>query len=166
LQWGWGPSEERKEATTKEVASFRKTREVMRGNRKRAPLRVGTVSKSVLICACIAGIGLTYVWQKDQIYRLGDEIKRREGAIIAAEKRNTMLAAQVAQLKSPSMLELRCQQYGLSLVAPREQQMVRLMEPGPEWDVKLIPTAAPAQPIAPARKRPAAKSQPKTVARR
>jgi cell division protein FtsB len=117
----------------------------MKHNRKREPLRVGTVSKSVLVCVCIAVVGVAYVWQKNQIYRLGDDLKKREAAFRDAEKRNTMLAAQLAQLKSPGLLEARCQQYGLGLVAPREQQMVRLPEPGPEWDVRLLaPVTAPA----------------------
>jgi hypothetical protein len=118
----------------------------------------------VLTCFCIAAVGLTYVWQKNQIYRLGDEVKKRETALLAAEKRNTMLAAQLAQLKSPALLESRCQQYGLGLVAPREQQMVRLLEPGSEWDAKLLMPAAPAA-LATAKKtttKPAAK----TLARR
>ncbi len=125
---------------------------------------MGTVSRSVLTCFCIAAVGLTYVWQKNQIYRLGDEVKKRETALLAAEKRNTMLAAQLAQLKSPALLESRCQQYGLGLVAPREQQMVRLLEPGSEWDAKLLMPAAPAA-LATAKKtttKPAAK----TLARR
>jgi hypothetical protein len=77
-----------------------------------------------------------------------------------------MLAAQLAQLQSPAMLELRCQQYGLSLVAPKEAQMVRLREPGPEWDLKLVSATQPQLP--PATKRPGtpAKTQPRTVARR
>ena len=114
----------------------------MKQNRKREPLRVGTVSRSVLACVCFAVVGVAYVWQKNQIYRLGDDLKKREAAVSAAEKRNTMLAAQLAQLKSPALLEARCQQYGLGLVAPREQQMVRLPEPGPEWDAKLLTPAA------------------------
>ena len=117
----------------------------MRRNRKRESLRFGTVARSVVTCACVAAIGLAYVWQKNQIYRLGDELKKREATLAAAEKRNTMLDAQLAQLKSPSLLEARCQQYNLGLVAPRETQMVRLYEPGAEWDVRLLPVAAPAR---------------------
>jgi cell division protein FtsB len=134
----------------------------MKTNRKRAPLRVGTVGKSVLTCVCLAAFGLAYVWQKNHLYRLGDEIKKREAALVAAEKRNTMLAAQLAQLQSPAYLEARCQQYGLGLVAPKEQQMVRLLEPGPEWDVKVV------APVTTTAKAPAKKSLPatKTVARR
>jgi cell division protein FtsB len=130
----------------------------MKLNRKKEPLRVGTVGRLVLACVCIAIAGVAYVWQKNQIYRLGDDLRKREAAVSAAEKRNTMLAAQLAQLKSPTLLEARCQQYGLGLVAPREQQMVRLPEPGPEWDAKVLAPVA----IAVAPKKPATR----TVARR
>lgn len=139
----------------------------MKSNRKREPLRVGTVSRSVLTCVCIAGIGVAYVWQKNQIYRLGDEIKKREAAVSAAEKRNSMLASQLAQLKSPAFLEARCQQYGLNLVAPRETQIVRLGEPGKEWDTKLlmpvavVPVPAKRKPVT-----PVSTAATRTVARR
>jgi len=133
----------------------------MKPNRKKEPLRLSTVSQSVLACVCIGCIGLAYVWQKNRIYRLGDELKKLEAAVTAAEKRNAMLAAQLAQLKSPAWLEARCQQYGLGLVAPREQQIVRLPEPGPDWDVKFLAPLPVAAPLAPAKK-PAAR----TVARR
>jgi len=123
----------------------------MRRNRKREPLRLGTVAKSVLVCACLAASGLGYVWQKNQIYRLGDDLRRREAALAAMEKRNTMLAAQLAHLKSPAYLESRCQQYQLGLGAPREGQVVRLYEPGAEWDAALRrPALALAAPPAPA----------------
>jgi cell division protein FtsB len=123
----------------------------MQRNRKRESLRFGTVAKSIFACVSIAVVGLGYVWQKNQIYRLGDEIKRREVALMSLDKRNLMLNAQLAQLKSPGQLEARCQQYNLGLVAPREAQMVRLYEPGAAWDVQLakvlpvqIPNRAPA----------------------
>jgi len=118
----------------------------MRSNRKRESLHFGTVAKSLLICGFVGVIGLTYVWQKNQIYRLGDDIKKRENMLAAAEKRNVMLEAQLAQLKSPAYLESRCKQYNLTLVAPREAQMIRLYEPGAEWDVKPAVAAVPAPP--------------------
>ncbi|MGD0016509.1 MAG: hypothetical protein ABSC38_03200 [Verrucomicrobiia bacterium] len=113
----------------------------MRQNRKREPLRLGTVAKSLIACMCVAVLGLLYVYGKNQINRLGDEIGKREATLTAAEKRNTMLAAQLAQLKSPSVLEQRCQQYNLGLVAPKDAQVVRVYEPGPEWDAQLVKSA-------------------------
>ena len=116
----------------------------MRSNRKRESLRFGNVAKSLITCLAISAIGVGYVWQKNQIYRLGDEIKKRETAFAAAEKRNTMLAAQLAQLKSPVYLEARCQQANLGLAAPKETQTIRLLEPGPEWDARFLPAVQPA----------------------
>ncbi|MCX7885651.1 MAG: septum formation initiator family protein [Verrucomicrobiae bacterium] len=104
---------------------------------------MGTVGRCVLACGCIAGVGVAYVWQKNQIYRLGDELKKREAAVVAAQKRAAVLAAHVAQLKSPALLEASCRQHGLGLVAPREGQIVRLPEPGQEWETRLwVPAAA------------------------
>lgn len=121
----------------------------MKRNRKREPLRFGTVTKSLFVCICVAISGLGYVWQKNTIYRLGDEIKKREALLSSAQKRNLMLAAQLAHLESPAELETKCQEYNLSLVAPKESQVVRLYEPGPEWDIQManapLPPRLPAQ---------------------
>jgi cell division protein FtsB len=90
---------------------------------------LGVLVRVLLGCVYFAAIGLGYVWNQNQIYRLGDEIKRREATLAALEKRNAMLAAQLAQLKSPGFLESRNQQYQLGLVPVREAQTVRLWEP-------------------------------------
>ena len=133
----------------------------MKRNRKRESLRFGTVTKSLVVCTCIAISGLGYVWQKNAIYRLGDEIKKRETALSSAHKRNLMLAAQMAHLESPAQLEAECQQYNLSLVAPKESQVVRLYEPGQEWDMQMANAPLPAQ-LQPQEHG----SQPKTLAKR
>jgi cell division protein FtsB len=133
----------------------------MKRNRKREQLRFGTVTKSLAVCICIAMSGLGYVWQKNTIYRLGDEIKKRETALSSAHKRNLMLTAQMAHLESPAQLEAECQQYNLSLVAPKENQVVRLYEPGPEWDLQMANAPLPAQ-----TQQQTLGSQPKTLAKR
>ena len=119
------------------------------------------MTKSLVVCTCIAISGLGYVWQKNAIYRLGDEIKKRETALSSAHKRNLMLAAQMAHLESPAQLEAECQQYNLSLVAPKESQVVRLYEPGQEWDMQMANAPLPAQLQPQARD-----SQPKTLVKR
>lgn len=130
----------------------------MRRNRKRESLPTSAVARTLLACVCVAGVGLGYVWQKTQIYRLGDEIKKRESVLLAVEKRNSMLAAQLAYMKSPAQLETQCLQSRLGLVAAREAQVVRVYEPGTEWDGRFIkPAPAPAQ---------AAATGQRTVARR
>ena len=107
---------------------------MMYRNRKRESLHGGFVARALLACLYFGAVGMGYVWHKNQIYRLGDDIKRREADLAAVDKRTTMLASHLAQLKSPSQLEARNQQYNLGLVTPREVQMVRLVEPGPGAD--------------------------------
>jgi cell division protein FtsB len=106
-------------------------------NRRREPLRLGTVAKSVMACVCLAVMGLVCVWQKNQIYRLGEDLRKREAYLLALEKRNSQWAAQLAHLKSPSYLEAQCRQYSLGLVMPKETQIIRAYEPGPEWDMPM-----------------------------
>lgn len=106
----------------------------MQRNRKRESLRAGVIAKSLLVCLYFAAVGLGYVWYKNQIYRLGDEVKWREAELAAIEKRNTALAATLATLKSPAHLEQRIRDYGLNLVPPGNGQVVRFHEPGEEWD--------------------------------
>ena len=129
---------------------------------------MGTVAKSLITCMCVAVLGLLYVYGKTRINRLGDEMGKREAALAAAEKRNTVLAAQLAQLKSPAVLEQRCQQYNLGLTAPKDTQVVRLYEPGPEWDMQLVKPSDPVLATAAKTKTPvpAKKPQPKVMARR
>lgn len=109
---------------------------MMQRNRKRVSLHGGLVAKSLLACLYVAAVGLGYIWTKNQIYRLGDEMKHREATLAAIEKRNAMLEAQLAQLKSPAHLELFSQHYRLGLVTPRENQIVRLYEPTPRWEAQ------------------------------
>lgn len=138
---------------------------MMKRNRKREPLRFGTVTKTLVVCVCVAASGLGYVWQKNAIYRLGDEIKRREAMLSSAQKRNTMLAAQLAHLESPVELEAKCQQYSLSLVSPKESQVVRLYEPGPEWDLQMANAPLPTQ-VPPNQQAQRRATQPRTLAKR
>ncbi len=111
---------------------------MLQRNRKRASLHYGVVAKSLLACLYVAAVGVTFVWYKNQIHRLGDEIKKRENTLAAVEKRNAMLMTQLAQLKSPAYLEARCQECGIQLVSPRESQMVRVYEPTAAWEAQLV----------------------------
>ena len=107
---------------------------MMYRNRKRESLHGGVVARALLACLYFGAVGMGYVWHKNQIYRLGDEIKRREADLAAVDKRTTVLASHLAQLKSPAQLDARNQQYNLGLVTPRDAQIVRLVEPGLDGD--------------------------------
>jgi hypothetical protein len=106
----------------------------MARNRKSqsAAIRFGPALKAVLLCVLIGGSGVGYVWQKDQIDRLGRQIKARENRLRALEEQNDKLARGLATMRSPQVLERRLKELNLGLVPPDPAQIWRLIEPMPE----------------------------------
>lgn len=103
----------------------------MARNRKyqSAAIRFGPVLKAFLLCLLIGGSGVGYVWQKDQIFQLGRQIKKRELRLTELADQNEKLSRQLATLRSPRFLERRIQELGLGLVPPQPAQVWRLSEP-------------------------------------
>jgi cell division protein FtsB len=103
----------------------------MARNRKyqSAASRFGPALKAFLLCLLIGGSGLGYVWQKDQISQLGQQIKKRELRLGDLENQNDKLRKQLAQMHSPPYLERRIQDLGLGLVRPQQNQVLQLTEP-------------------------------------
>ena len=75
----------------------------MARNRKyqSAAIRFGPALKAFLLCLLIGGSGVGYVWQKDQIYELGQQIKKRELRLAELEDQNEKLRKQLATMRSP-----------------------------------------------------------------
>jgi hypothetical protein len=117
----------------------------MAKNRKAqsAAVRFGPAVKAFLLCLFIGGSGIGYVWQKNQVHALGQQIKERENLLRELHRRNQVRATQLATLCGPSALEARIRQMNLGLVFPPLSQIVRLTE---------LPAGAPvaAMPPAPA----------------
>jgi hypothetical protein len=101
--------------------------------------RFGPALKAFLLCLLIGGAGVGYVWQKDQIVRLGQQIKKREIRLADLEEQNEKLKKQLATMRSPRFLEMRIKELNLGLVAPPLGQVWRLDEPAGE-----APMVAPA----------------------
>jgi hypothetical protein len=103
----------------------------MARNRKyqSAANRFGPALKAFLLCLLIGGSGVGYVWQKDQISQLGQQIKKRELRLADLENQSEKLRKQLATMRSPRFLERRIQELGLGLVPPRQSQVWRLVEP-------------------------------------
>ena len=106
----------------------------MARNRKyrSAAIRFGPALKAFLTCLVIGGSGIGYVWQKDQVYQLGQQIKRQELRLKALADQNEKLRKQLGKLRSPPYLERRIQELGLGLVPPQPAQVWRLAEPAGE----------------------------------
>ena len=106
----------------------------MARNRKHqsAAIRFGPALKAFLLCLLIGGSGVGYVWQKNQIYDLGQQIRKREIHLKDLEDQNDKLRRQLAFMRSPPFLEARVKELNLGLVPPDPSQVWYLSEPAPE----------------------------------
>lgn len=103
----------------------------MAGNRKTqsAAVRFGPALKASFLCLLIAGSAVGYVWQKGQIYLLGQDIRQRETRLTQLRNENQRLRDQLAILRSPVMLDQRARELNLGLVPAQPNQIWRLPEP-------------------------------------
>src|SRR6266446_2782985 len=103
----------------------------MARNRKyqSAAIRFGPALKALGLCLLIGGSGIGYVWQKNQIYQLGQQIKKREQRLAGLEDQNEKLRKQLAMMLSPQYLESRIKDLNLGLAQPQPGQVWRLSEP-------------------------------------
>jgi hypothetical protein len=109
----------------------------MARNRKyqSAAIRFGPTLKALLLCLLIGGSGVGYVWQKDQIYHLGQQIKKREVRLRELADQNEKLKKQLGTMRSPRLLEARIKELNLGLVQPEPGQVWQLPEPSRELPV-------------------------------
>tara|TARA_Y100000588_G_scaffold373931_1_gene448384 strand:+ start:1059 stop:1340 length:282 start_codon:yes stop_codon:yes gene_type:complete len=69
-----------------------------------------------------------YVWQKQQINRLGQQIKEREMALDKLHRENKRRGDNLAYLLSPQQLDFKLRQLRLDLIVPLPEQIVVLQE--------------------------------------
>ncbi len=103
----------------------------MAKNRKHqsAGVRFGSVLLTLLLCLLIGGSGIGFVWQKAQIYELGQQIRKRELHLTELRDGNKKLRDQLAMLRSPGKLEQRVRELNLGMSQPQPMQVWRLSEP-------------------------------------
>jgi len=111
----------------------------MARNRKNqtAAIRFGPALKALLICGLLAGSGLGYAWQKNQITDLGRQIARKEAMLQDLEEKNRKMEDLLKTLSSPDRLDQRSKELNLGLGPTQPAQVWRLPEP-------VLPSAAPA----------------------
>src|SRR5689334_12616724 len=97
-----------------------------------AAIRFGPALKAFLLCLLIGGSGVGYVWQKNQIYVLGQQIGKREQRLKELQAQNKKLHDQLGMMQSPQFLEARIKELNLGLVAPNRSQVWYLKEPAPQ----------------------------------
>jgi len=107
-------------------------------------VRFGPAIKAAVICLLIGGSGVGYVWQKDQIVRLGKQTKARENALRKLENQNDKLRKQLDKMRSLPFVEAKIRELNLGLAPQQPAQVWRF--PEPVADAPLLP-AGPAYPL-------------------
>ena len=102
----------------------------MAKNRKNqaAAIRFGPALKASFLCLLIGGSAVGYVWQKNEIYRLGQQIRQRETKLVQLQNDNKRLGDQISILHSPVMIDRRAKELNLGLAPATPMQVVRLTE--------------------------------------
>jgi cell division protein FtsL len=103
----------------------------MAGNRKNqsAATWFGPALYALLLCVLIAGSAIGYVWEKNEIYRLSQQIHQRESHLKQMADGNEKLRVTLANLRSPLMLDQRARELNLGLAPAQPAQVWRLPEP-------------------------------------
>ena len=103
----------------------------MAKNRKNqsAAIRFGPALKALCLCFLFAGSAVGFVWQKNQIYQLGQQIRQREIRLKRLLNDDQKLSDQLSILRSPAMLDRRSRELSLGLVPAQPMQVLRLAEP-------------------------------------
>jgi cell division protein FtsL len=101
----------------------------MAGNRKNqsAAIRFAPALQALFLCLLVAGSAIGYVWQKNEIYRLSQQIRQRELHMKQIADDNEKLRLKLADLRSPIRLDLKARNLGLAPAQPT--QVWRLPEP-------------------------------------
>jgi hypothetical protein len=115
----------------------------MARNRKNdSNLRVAPILLTVFLCALFAGLGVGYVWYKNQIDVLGRQIKDRELRLAELQRQNKTRRDQLATLCSPVALDARVKKLNLGLEAPALSQIIRLVD-SPDYEQAAQPPPPP-----------------------
>ncbi len=82
-----------------------------------------------MICLLIGGSGVGYVWQKEQIVRLGSLISSREKQRGRLEDQNEKLRKQLAVMQGAQFLVNKIKELNLGLMPQQQTQVWRFPEP-------------------------------------
>ena len=92
-------------------------------------VRFGPAIKALVICLLVGGSGVGYVWQKEQIVRLGRQIKERETRLRRLEEQNDKFRKQLANMQTVQFLGGKIKELKLGLEPQEQAQVWRFPEP-------------------------------------
>ena len=99
-----------------------------RNKKNESGSRFGSVVTALALLALFVPPGIGYVWFKDQIDLLGDQVKKQEIALAELERENRVRRDQLAILCLPDALDKQVKKMNLGLGPPAQAQVIRLAE--------------------------------------
>jgi hypothetical protein len=99
-----------------------------RNSKNESGFRLGPACLALALLALLVPPGIGYVWFKDQIDVLGDQVKKQEIALAELERENRVRRDQLAILCLPEALDKQVKRMNLGLGPPAQAQVVRLTE--------------------------------------
>lgn len=107
-----------------------------RNKKNEAAFLPGSVVAALALLALLVPPAIGYVWFKDQVGLLGDQVKDKEVQLARLERDNRARQDQLAMLCLPETLEKQVKSLNLGLGPPAQSQIIRLTEwpankPGP-----------------------------------
>ena len=99
-----------------------------RNKKNESGFRPGPVFTALALLALLVPPGIGYVWVKDQIDVLGDQVKRQEITLTELERANRARRDQLAVLCLPETLDKQVRSMNLGLGPPAQAQVIRLTD--------------------------------------
>jgi len=99
-----------------------------RNKKNESGFRPGPVFTALALLALLVPPGIGYVWFKDQIDVLGDQVKKQEITLTELERANRARRDQLAILCLPEALDKQVRSMNLGLGPPAQAQVIRLTE--------------------------------------
>jgi hypothetical protein len=102
-----------------------------RNRKSESGVRLAPALTALTLCALFVSLGVGFVWCKNQIGELGDQIKKSEVRLAELERQNRFRRDQLAALCSPVALDDRVKKLNLGLGPPALAQVIHLTEKTP-----------------------------------
>lgn len=99
-----------------------------RNKKNESGFRFGPALTALALLALLVPPGIGYVWFKDQIDLLGDQVKRQEIVLAELARENRVRRDQLAILCLPDALDKQVKKMNLGLGPPAQAQVIRLTE--------------------------------------
>lgn len=101
-------------------------RKIQKKNSRKNQVQVPFPILLANVLVLVAVLGLSYMWLCSRCDALGKEIKRKEAALNATQKRLTNEQDRWSSITSPANLERAIRKYDLAMNMPHESQVIRV----------------------------------------